>query len=44
MSNTRIERPNTVIKVNVSALTNDVKTKIANAIQVVVTKIKDKHL
>ena len=44
MSNTRIERPNTVIKPKVVAISNDVKVKISNAVQEVVNKIKEKHL
>jgi uncharacterized protein YqgV (UPF0045/DUF77 family) len=40
----KIERPNSVIKVNITPLTTDKKTKIASAVQEVVNKIKTKHL
>ena len=40
----RVERPDNVIKRIVSPLTSDTKTKISAAIQVVVNKIKEKHL
>lgn len=40
----KIERPNSVIKVNITPLTADKKTKIASAVQEVVNKIKTKHL
>jgi hypothetical protein len=40
----REERPSTVIKVVISPLSTDVKTKISTAFQAVITAIKDKHL
>ena len=40
----RIERPNSVIKTVITPLSSQIKVKIANAIQVVVNKIKEKHL
>jgi len=40
----REERPNTVIAALVKPLSNDLKVKIATAFQVVVNKIKEKHL
>ena len=43
-NNIRIERPNSVIKVNISSVDSAVKVKAATAIQAFVTKIKEKHL
>lgn len=43
-NNVRIERPPQTIKVVVTPLSSDLKVKINNAIQVVVNKIKEKHL
>jgi len=40
----REERPSTVIKLIISPISTDVKTKISTAFQAVVTAIKDKHL
>jgi hypothetical protein len=40
----RIERPNQTIKTIVVPLSNDLKVKVANAIQYVANTIKDKHL
>jgi hypothetical protein len=40
----KIERPQTVIKVVVSPITSEVKTKVSSAIQAVASKIKAKHL
>lgn len=40
----KIERPNSIIKVNVTSVTDAVKVKIAEAVNSVVTAIKDKHL
>jgi hypothetical protein len=40
----KTERPSTVIKTLVVSITNDVKIKTAQAIQAVVSKIKEKHL
>ena len=40
----KTERPNSIIKVNISPLSDVVKLKIANAVNSVVTAIKDKHL
>lgn len=44
MSNVRIERPNTVIKTTIAQISSPVKVKVANAIALVVNKIKEKHL
>jgi hypothetical protein len=40
----KIERPQTVIKVVVTPITTELKSKISTAIQSVVNKIKEKHL
>lgn len=40
----RIERPNSTIKNNIVPLTDSVKIKIANAVNSVVSTIKQKHL
>jgi len=40
----RIERPAQTIKTVVAPLSNDLKVKVANAFQAVVTAIKVKHL
>ncbi len=40
----KIERPNSIITVNITPVTDVVKLKIANAVNSVVTAIKDKHL
>jgi hypothetical protein len=40
----RVERPITVIKPIIAPISNDVKVKVASAIQAAVTAIKDKHL
>ena len=40
----RIERPDQTIKVAISPLSSDLKTKIATAFQAIVTAIKVKHL
>lgn len=40
----REERPSTIIKAVINPLSADLKVKLANAFQEVVTKIKDKHL
>lgn len=42
--NNRIERPAQTIKTNITPLSSDLKAKIAAAFQVVVNKIKEKHL
>lgn len=44
MANIRIERPTTVIKALITPIPSDTKVKVANAIQSVVNRIKDKHL
>ena len=45
MSNkTRIERPNNTIKGIISPVSTSLKVKMASAMQVVVNKIKEKHL
>jgi len=40
----KVERPNSIIKVNIIPLSDAVKLKVANAVNSVVTAIKDKHL
>jgi hypothetical protein len=40
----KIERPNSIIKANITPLTDVVKLKISNAVNSVVTSIKIKHL
>jgi hypothetical protein len=40
----KVERPNSIIKVNIIPLSDVVKLKVANAVNSVVTAIKDKHL
>lgn len=40
----KVERPNSIIKVNVISLTDDVKVKVASAVNSVVSAIKEKHL
>jgi hypothetical protein len=40
----KVERPNSIIKVNIIPLTDVVKLKVADAVNSVVTAIKDKHL
>lgn len=42
--NNRVERPAQTIKANITPLSSDLKLKIATAFQVVVNKIKEKHL
>lgn len=44
MANTTNQRPTTVIKTLVAPISSEVKLKVANAVQTIVTKIKDKHL
>ena len=44
MENIRIERPQTVIKPLINAISSNTKTKIAAAVQEFVNRIKDKHL
>jgi hypothetical protein len=45
MSNiVKLERPKTLIKVQVNAISNELKNKVKIAVQEVVTKIKEKHL
>jgi len=39
-----IERPEQTIKVEVNAISNELKNKVKIAVQEVVTKIKEKHL
>jgi len=41
---TKLERPNQHIKVQINALSADLKNKVKIAVQEVVTKIKEKHL
>jgi hypothetical protein len=40
----KIERPQTVIKVLVSPISVELKTKISSAVQSFVNRVKDKHL
>lgn len=40
----RLERPEQTIKVQVNAISNELKNKVKIAVQEVVTKIKEKHL
>jgi hypothetical protein len=40
----RVERPAQTIKTIVAPISNDLKVKVANAFQAVVTAIKVKHL
>jgi hypothetical protein len=40
----KVERPNSIIKVNIVPLSDAVKTNVALAVNSVVTAIKDKHL
>lgn len=40
----KVERPNSIIKVNIIPLTDVVKVKVAEAVNSVVTAIKEKHL
>jgi hypothetical protein len=40
----RVERPAQTIKAIVAPLSNDLKTKVADAFQALVTSIKTKHL
>lgn len=44
MSNKKIERPTTVIKSTIAPITTELKVKISSAFQVVINKIKEKHL
>lgn len=43
-NNNKIYRPASVIKTNITPLSNELKVKLVSAVQEVVTKIKDKHL
>jgi hypothetical protein len=43
-TNIRPNRPPQVINSTITSLDTTLKTKIANAMQVIVTKIKDKHM
>ena len=40
----REERPITIVKSFVNPLPTDIKTKISTAFQILITKIKEKHL
>jgi hypothetical protein len=40
----KVERPNSIIKVNIVPLSDAVKVNVAAAVNSVVTAIKDKHL
>ena len=44
MAYNKIERPATVIKSTIAPITTELKTKISTAFQVVINKIKEKHL
>jgi len=44
MANNVIKRPNTVIKSELAPLTTELKVKVKDAVQMVVNKIKEKHL
>ena len=44
MANTRIQRPNTVIKPLIVPVSSNTKIKVATAIQEFVNRVKDKHL
>jgi len=44
LSITKLERPNQHIKVQINAISTELKDKVKIAIQSVVNKIKDKHL
>jgi len=45
MSNiVKLERPQTIIKTQTNAVSNELKNKVKIAVQEVVTKIKAKHL
>ena len=44
MPSNKIERPATVIKSTITPITTEVKTKVSAAFQVVINKIKEKHL
>ena len=44
MANKRIERPAQIIKVDIKPISTELKTKITNAFQAIVSKIKEKHL
>jgi len=43
-NNVRVERPAQTIKSNITPLNADLKLKIASAFQLIVNKIKEKHL
>ncbi len=40
----KIERPQTVIKVVISPISTELKTKVSTAIQSFINKVKEKHL
>ena len=40
----KMERPNSIIKANVTPLTDVIKLKVATAVNSVVSAIKEKHL
>lgn len=40
----RTERPDSIIKVNITPLADVLKIKVASAVNSVITAIKDKHL
>jgi hypothetical protein len=40
----KIERPQTVIKVAISPISTELKTKVSTAIESFINKVKEKHL
>jgi hypothetical protein len=40
----RVERPDNIIKSNITPISNDVKVKCASAVNAVIARIKAKHL
>lgn len=44
MAYNKIERPTTVIKSTITPISTELKTKLVTSFQVVINKIKEKHL
>ena len=44
MAYNKIERPTTVIKSTITPITTELKVKVSTAFQMVINKIKEKHL
>lgn len=44
MAYNKIERPTTVIKSTIVPITTEVKVKVSSAFQIIINKIKEKHL